>query len=383
MDTLIQFFSQLSIDSFEYPAILFFLLIIPIYVAIAVKHPEALLRHMQFPTLGFNNEKTDAPQTPICPFQTIILHSKHFWGFVASIVLLSLFVATLTIAVAHPYGGANVNSQTEGIDIYFALDMSASMKAYDYPLQEVRQRYARNLYTPNRFDIARTTMLEFIENRASRCNDKSQVLARCDRIGITLFAKSAYIAAPITKDYALLKALLKQRKIYDINAEQSAIGDGIMRCVASLRHSAAQSRNIILVTDGDRRGGKIGLTQAMEAARLYQIKIFPILIGKSNHAVLAHSDSGGTINFHEAEFPVNFELLQEIAKTTGGKAMKASDGNQFKEQLNAILNTLEPTTSIEARHIKQQDLSLHYTLLAFIFGLLYFITSTSFVRQYP
>ena len=147
--------------------------------------------------------------------------------------------------MAGPQGKAADNALYSGIDIYFALDMSASMKAYDFSLEEVNRRYEANRFTPTRFDVARATMLDFIESRAQRCRSENAADARCDRVGVVLFAQNAFIATPLTIHYESLSEQLKQRRIDDINASQSAIGDGNLKSVSSLRHSTSKSKSII------------------------------------------------------------------------------------------------------------------------------------------
>lgn len=301
----------------------------------------------------------------------------------ASIVCFCIGFIFLTIALAHPYGPEQSETRSRGIDIYFALDMSASMKAYDYPMDELRRRYEADQFTPNRFDTARATLREFVKGRAERCYAPAKGQARCDRIGITMFAQNAFIAMPLTTNYALIDTQLDRRKINDINASQTAIGDGIMKSVASLRHSDSPSRAIILVTDGDRKGGRISLEQAIAAANVYGVRIFPILIGKGNQAVMAQRDVGNILNFYEAEFPIHFEVLENIAKKTNGLALRASDEATFKQRLDDILSTLEPSIAVESRAEQRVDLSPHALLLAIVFMLFAAILFFSVVRLNP
>lgn len=366
-----------SIDSFEHPYFLLFLLMIPIFILCVYIKPEYFFRTLSVPSLGANARKAH-------PWQ--LRHNKtslRFYAGMASIICFGIGFIFLTIALAHPYGPELSETRSRGIDIYFALDMSASMKAYDYPIDTLRERYEADQFTPNRFDTARATLREFVEGRAKRCYEPSKGQARCDRIGITLFAQNAFIAMPLTTNYALIDAQLERRKINDINASQTAIGDGIMKSVASLRHSDSPSRAIILVTDGDRKGGRISLEQAIAAANAYGVRIFPILIGKGNKAVMAQRDVGNILNFYEAEFPIHFEVLENIAQKTHGLALKAADEATFKQRLDDILSTLEPTIAVESRAEQRVDLSPHALLIAIVFMLFSAILFFSVVRLNP
>ena len=384
MNMILMTIKQMRIDSFEYPLVLLMLFLLPVMTIYIYRHPGFCARFLQFPTLPpvSATEVKKLPQSPFVSSWGFIKHSRRFWASVISLLLFCAGFAALTVSMAHPYGGSTFESRSEGIDIYFVLDMSASMKAYDFPVEEMQSRYRNKVETPNRFDVARSTMMAFIDDREKRCHEPA-VMARCDRIGVALFGQSAFIDVPMTTNYDLLQDHITKRRIDDIDATQSAIGDGILRAVASLRHSTAKTRSIILVTDGDRKGGRIGIEQAIAGANAHDVKVFPILIGESDWAVLMERNPDGYVSFHKAQFPVNYELLEMIASQTGGQAYRASDFLSFQNRLNDIIDRLEPSISSESRQQRQTDLTLNFAALGFIFLLLAYLIYMPLVRQYP
>lgn len=384
MNLILMTIKQMRIDSFEYPLVLLMLFLLPAMAIYIYRHPELCTRFLQFPLLPPSNspEVTRLPRSHYISSWGFIRRSRRFWAGVISLFLLCAGFTALTVSIAHPYGGSTYESRSEGIDIYFVLDMSASMKAYDFSVDEMRARYKDEVETPNRFDVARSTMMAFIEDREKRCHEPA-VMARCDRIGVALFGQSAFIDVPMTTNYDLLQEHITKRRIDDIDATQSAIGDGILRAVASLRHSTAKTRSIILVTDGDRKGGRIGIEQAIAGANAHNVSVFPILIGESDWAVLKERNPDGYVSFHRAQFPVNYELLETIASQTGGQAYRASDFLSFRNRLNDIIERLEPSVSSESRQQRQTDLTLNFAALGFIFLLLSYLIYMPLVRQYP
>ena len=384
MDMIFLTIKQMRIDSFEYPLVLLMLFLLPAVGIYVYLHPEFSARSLLFPSLPTKSSHS-ATKLPYSQYVTSwgwIRQSKRFWAAIVALFFFCAGFVMITISMAHPYGGSTYESRSEGIDIYFVLDMSASMKAYDFSVEEMQTRYRNDIETPNRFDVARTTMMKFIEDREKRCHEPA-VMARCDRIGVALFGQSAFIDVPMTTNYDLLQAHIAKRRIDDIDATQSAIGDGILRAVASLRHSAAKTRSIILVTDGDRKGGRIGIEQAIIGANAHGVKVFPILIGESDWAVLMEKNPDGYVSFHKAQFPVNFELLETIASQTGGIAYHASDILSFEERLDDIIDHLEPSVSSESRQQRQIDLTLNFAALGFLFLLLAYGIYMPVVRQYP
>lgn len=381
MDLVNLLFNHPAIDSFEYPWAFIGLLVVPFGLISLVMLTRLWVRRIALPDAG-------APVTGhrwhmLHPEWRVLVRSVSFWALCISAILLTLCFVFLTIALARPYGGATQETRTEGIEIYFVVDMSASMKAYDYSVSEMQRRQIMNEYTPNRYNVARNTILGFVRSRADRCSRDSDMVSRCDRIGIAMFGQYAFIDIPMTTDYELIDRHLRKRRINDIDATQSAIGDGIMSAVASLRHSHAKSKNIILVSDGDQKGGRVSVSQAVDAAQMYDVKIFPVVIGASDKAVLAEVNAAGGYSYFEAEFPVNEKLLADIARQTGGISYRVSRDEEFMGKMTTILEKLEPQVSVENRRNNQLDLSLHYAALGFLFALMAAGIYVTAVRHYP
>lgn len=401
MDSILSFLNDLSIESFEHPIALVLLCALPVYAILILRRPKFLPRYYCFSSFLSRRCEINLPRNAAVsshhgrkqnleetqPSRLRLLpHRRSFRLVVAYVcsLLFGLSLVCLAIALASPQGRAANNALYTGIDIYFTVDMSASMKAYDFSLEEVNRRYEQNMFTPTRFDMARATMLDFVESRARQCYNTRLPTARCDRIGVVLFAQNAFIATPLTIHYESLSQQLKSRRIDDINASQSAIGDGILKAIASLRHSTSKSKSVILITDGERKGGRISINQAITAAQYYNVKIFPVLIGKNNRAVFGYTDIGGTTTFHEANFPVNFDILKDIAEQTGGQAFRVADSANLKKNLSNILDALEPSAQSELQeHALKADISLRYALLALILGLIAFIMTMVFAKHTP
>lgn len=86
-------------------------------------------------------------------------------------VLRLIAVALLIVAIARPRSSSNVSrTDTEGIDIVLALDVSTSMLARDF--------------NPDRIEAAKNIAIEFISQRPS------------DRIGVVVFAGESYTQSP-------------------------------------------------------------------------------------------------------------------------------------------------------------------------------------------
>ena len=379
--------SLLSIESFEHPWVLFFLALLPIYYIYLLFSEQALFERFLFPNVSYHTREDGTMASSLFPhfrrrlqFFHNLRHSKRFMMLVGTHVCFFLAFISVTCALAGPYGNASLSSHSEGLDIMFVLDMSSSMKAYDYSLKELEARTISNMSTPNRFETAIDTIQHFITEEASHCSTHADK-PRCDRLGLVVFGNNAYLDIPLTTNYDIIHAKLKLRAIDDIPSLQTAIGDGIMRAVASLRHSDSPSKVIILLTDGDQRGGRISITQSLNAAAEYDVNIYPILIGNALESYVG-VEQNGAIVYQKANYPTNFELLDSIAQKSGGQAFRSLNADELMDAFNRILDTLEKDHHPDPS-ANRLDYSRVFLMLTFLLVLLGYFFRTTFIRIFP
>ena len=149
-------------------------------------------------------------------------------------------VALLIVALARPQSVDEGSTNTEGIDIVLAIDISTSMLAQD--LQ------------PDRIQAAKQVAGNFITDRPG------------DRIGLVAFAGEAFTQSPLTTDQGTLQTLLGRLRS-GVVEDGTAIGNGLATAINRLRESNAKSKVIILLTDGENNRGEIAPLTAAEIAR--------------------------------------------------------------------------------------------------------------------
>ena len=162
-------------------------------------------------------------------------------------------VALLIVALARPQSvDEGSTSNTEGIDIVLAIDISTSMLAQD--LQ------------PDRIQAAKQVAGNFITDRPG------------DRIGLVAFAGEAFTQSPLTTDQGTLQTLLGRLRS-GVVEDGTAIGNGLATAINRLRESNAKSKVIILLTDGENNRGEIAPLTAAEIARDQGIRVYTIGVG--------------------------------------------------------------------------------------------------------
>jgi Ca-activated chloride channel family protein len=286
-------------------------------------------------------------------------------------VLYLLALALLIVALARPQTVRGDPVDVEGIDIYLALDMSASMQAVDVSDSELRRMKARNQQPPIRFEEAVSTLKEFVESR------------KHDRIGMTVFAKEAFLQFPLTLDYRTILEMLDRLELGDIDPDGTVIGNALGRAVAGLEQSDADTKIVVLITDGDRRGGNVSPKKAAELAAQHDIRIFPILVGSDGPARVPRQRPLGGIKYVRRDFPTDPELLRSLADETGGTFHRASDGEKLRGRLHDILDRFERTQLEDSADVDRDEEFPPFVLGALLLIGLQFFARYTWLRAFP
>lgn len=243
--------------------------------------------------------------------------------------------ALVVMAIARPqYQNTTVERNAEGIDIVLTLDISTSMKAEDLK--------------PNRLEAAKDVAENFINKRVS------------DRIGLVLFARKSFTMVPPTLDYDLLKRLLADVEM-GVVEDGTAIGMGIATAVNRLKESEAESKIIILLTDGQNNSGEIDPVTAADLAVSYGIKIYTIGAGTRGMAPYPIKDPIFGNRYQNVKVDIDEEMLTEIANMTGGAYFRATDTEKLKDIYTQI-DKLEKTEIEEVIYTDYQDLYPRFLL---------------------
>jgi Ca-activated chloride channel family protein len=262
----------------------------------------------------------------------------------------TLFVLTL----ARPQSqNTTVERNAEGIDIVISLDISSSMLAEDIQ--------------PNRLVASKKLAADFIDKRIS------------DRIGINVFARESFTVVPPTLDYSLVKSMLETVDLGMVR-DGTAIGMGIATAVNRLRDSKAESKVIILLTDGMNNSGEIDPITAGEIADTYGIRIYTVGIGSRGTAPYPVDDPIFGRRYQNVEVNIDEEMLQQISQQTGGRYWRATDLEQYTEIYQEI-DRLEQSEIEEITYVDYEDLYFNYLLGGLLFLLIAFINERFVVRS--
>ena len=264
--------------------------------------------------------------------------------------------ALLVVALARPQDvEQNVRTNTEGIDIMLAIDVSGSMLARDFK--------------PDRITAAKELAGSFIADRYG------------DRIGLVAFAGEAFTQSPLTTDQSTLQTLLARIRSGLIE-DGTAIGNGLATAINRLRESEAKSKVIILLTDGVNNRGEIAPLTAAEIAKAQGIRVYTIGVGTEGMAPYPAIDMFGNITFVNQKVEIDEKTLTAISDMTGGKYFRATDKAKLKAIYDEI-NQLEKSKVEVTEHVSYHELYLAWVLAALGLLLAEFLLANLVLKRIP
>jgi Ca-activated chloride channel family protein len=227
----------------------------------------------------------------------------------------------LLLAAARPqWLGEPLPLPTNGRDLLLAVDVSGSM---DYPDMQWQGDEV------SRLELVKHLLGDFIAGRSG------------DRVGLILFGSKAYLQAPLTFDRQTVRTWLDEAAV-GIAGSNTAIGDAIGLAVKRLRERPANSRVLVLITDGANNGGEVEPLIAARLAAAAGVKVHTIGIGAEADDRLLNRFSfnpGGDLDE---------TTLRAIAYETGGEYFRART-NEELEAVGAALDELEPAAQQPAQ----------------------------------
>lgn len=271
-------------------------------------------------------------------------------------ILRLVTIACIIIILARPQTRDSWRTtNTEGIDIVLALDVSPSMLARDFK--------------PDRLEAAKEVAANFVNSREN------------DNVGLVLFANESFTGVPMTMDRAVLTNYIQGIEM-GMLGNATAIGDGIVTSVNRIKDGQAKSKTIILLTDGSNNAGNVAPLTAAEIARKYGIKIYTIGIGTNGTALYPQQDYFGKIEYVPQEVVIDEETLKEIASTTGGKYFRAT-GNNVLEDVFEQIDQLEKTAMNIRNFSHTEDNYMIWAWIAFGCLVLQLLMRYTILRTIP
>jgi len=261
-------------------------------------------------------------------------------------IFLLLAFASLIIALSNPKVGTKMETvKRKGVDIVFALDVSKSMLAEDV--------------NPNRLEKAKYVIGKTIDE------------LKGDRIGIILYAGSAYPLLPITTDYAAAKLKLDIVNANLVPSSGTALNDALKFSMQYYNDDSQKNRLLVMLSDGEDH--EEGWEETAQELKDGGILIATVGLGSEKGAPIPiknGSKISGYKKDNNGEVVVtkrSAATLKKIAVRTGGVYL---DGNNTSSALSGLQETIDnmEKTEFESKQVTgYQDQFQWFLGLALLF----------------
>lgn len=298
------------------------------------EHPEWFLALLLIPVLlaaQWWYQKTRRRSSMVFSRNQTIAEIEQSWKsrglhFVQAGQVIALIL--IIIALARPQKeNVTVEQSVEGIDIVLVIDISSSMLAEDLK--------------PNRFIAVQNVAQDFVGARPN------------DRIGLVVFARESLTLVPPTLDHRLVHNQLDLMDM-GIVRDGTAIGMGVATAVNRLRDSEAESRVIVLLTDGENNAGEIDPITSSEIAAALGIRLYTIGASTEGTAPYPIDDPVFGRRYYNIRVDIDEPMLTEMAEKTGGRYFRARDTQEL-QQVYSDIDKMETSVIEEIIYRDRED----------------------------
>ena len=251
--------------------------------------------------------------------------------------MLLLVLALLFIGWANPqWGSKKEEVKRKSVDVIIALDISTSMYAEDIP--------------PNRLERAKRFAEGLIE------------ALKGERIGLILFAGSAYLQMPITTDYAAAKLFARSANPNLAGSQGTVIGEAIGLARRSFAEDEGSHKALIVITDGEDHDGEA--QEQAAAARDEGIFLFTVGVGTPSGGFIpiirrGREDFKRDQSGQPVRSKLNEEMLEEIALKGDGNYFHIADGQAVAKALKNRIEQMEKR-ELEVRSFTEYNSYFQY-----------------------
>ncbi|MCD6508440.1 VWA domain-containing protein [Candidatus Poribacteria bacterium] len=277
------------------------------------------------------------------------------------IYLRLLLLCMIVLALARPQSFPIMRKvKSKGGDIMLVVDISTSMLAEDFDGE-------------SRIEATKRVLREFIARHPN------------SRMGLILFARTAFPVCPLTYDHSALLRLIGRIRV-GILKDGTAIGSALLSAAKRLAGFKSMGKAVILLTDGENNWG-IDPIKAAETVSSLGIRVYAIGVGSPagapvpiSHPIFGKSyarDETGKIIIAK----LDEKTLRRIARITDGAYFRATDSQELNRAYEEI--TRMEKTRFERSTPIRRELFGYFLLTALLLLLLDVILFNLLIPKIP
>ncbi len=283
----------------------------------------------------------------------------HLVGHIPLMLRTGCLVLLVLTAARPQLYNVSRDIDSPGVDIILCLDTSGSMQALDFTIDNK---------PVSRLAAVKKVVVDFIEKRDM------------DRIGLVVFGSQAFTQSPLTLDKGLLMDLVKRMEI-GMAGDQTAIGDAIALGGKRLKDLEAESKILILLTDGRQTTTGLTPSDAADAVQALGIKIYTIGVGGIDPAPFPVQTPFGT-KIVRQKVDLDEKTLMKVAGIGEGEYFRAADTDRLQE-IYASIDQQEKTDVKVKEFFHFKELYPFFLIPAILFLAADIIVRTTLLRTIP
>lgn len=230
----------------------------------------------------------------------------------------------LIFAMAQPvFGSKKVKGTVESMELVLCLDISNSMNVKDID------------QATSRLEIAKRAITELINNLHG------------EKIGVCVFANSAFTQLPITLDYNAAKMYVKDIESSMLSSQGTNINAALQTSLSMFSEDKETSKGIILVTDGENH--EENPDEVLAEIKESKIQLIVLGLGTKNGGLVPKNPDRPELGYKTSSVgttimsKLNPRFINEIATKGGGFATISSDPFPNLTGLLKQINRLKKT----------------------------------------
>lgn len=256
-------------------------------------------------------------------------------------LLQGLALAFLALALANPqYGTQNQKVERKGSDLVFALDVSRSMLCEDL--------------APSRLQYAKQLISSALSNLGG------------ERVGLVVYAGSAYPQLPLTTDYGAARMMLQTADPDMVSAQGTAMAQALETALELFDQNTEQGKTLVVISDGEDH--EAGWESTMEQLAAAGIQVHTLGVG---------TPAGGPIPLGGGSFKkdrkgevvittLSTDALKKMAATGGGEFLLPRDIAEATEAISNWVAGKKASAGEEVLTVSYQDQFSIFLLLALL-----------------
>ena len=297
------------------------------------KYPEALnLMFTIAPIIGFYlynvyRHNKLAMQASNRVVKSFLKPVSTFSSFAKYFLFRNAF-ALLIIAMAQPiYGKKKVAGTSESLELVVCLDISNSMNTRDISLEL------------SRLEVAKRSLIQLVNNLHG------------EKVGFCLFANSAFVHLPLTRDYPAAKLFVQDIETNMIASQGTNIAEALEISV-DMFSKEKTTKGIILVTDGENH--EVNPDEILASIKKSQVQLSVLGIGTKKGGLIPKNPKRPELGYRTNAVGKTIVKSPELAALSAPKSKTATEGSpvavslKIKAPLTADIVTLLNVSSAKS-----------------------------------